>query len=624
MRRPHGLTLLLAILAPPAAGAGPPASLADRPRLEAFLDGVMAAQQAAHGIVGVSVAVVAGGEVVLAKGYGHADLAAGRRVDAARTLFRVGSVTKPFVWTALMQLAEQGRLDLDADVNVYLGDVRVPPTFPEPVTLRHLMTHTAGFEDRVIGLFARTPDRLRPLARLLREEMPARVRPPARLASYSNHGTALAAYVLERVSGLPWESYVEKNILEPLGIEHATVRQPVPEALAPDLAVGYRWSLGEATPEPFEFVPAGPAGSMSAAAADIARFMLAHLQDGRYGATRILPERGARRMRERAFGHDSGLNGVCLGFYEMSRNGRRIYGHDGATLWFHSRLALLPGEGVGFFVSTNTDTGERARDQVFSAFLDRYFPAPSAPPPPARADLGRLAGRYAPLRVSETTLARLAGLIDTIQVAAEDGGLVTSGLGPEPRRWVPVNALVFREADGHDALAFRQDDRGRITHLFVDSFPPIAFARLPASGTPAFHFAWAGTCLVLLLSAVSFWPLRAVRTRLGVAPPSRAARLARALGWTASLLLVSFMVGLVAVLTDPVEIAFGVPPALRALLVLPLVASALAVPVAGLALLAWRRRWWSLAARLHYTAVAAALVALLAWLDRWNLLGFRY
>jgi CubicO group peptidase (beta-lactamase class C family) len=229
-------------VAPPAAIAGspsPPARL-DPNDVEAFVDGFMASYLEDKAIVGGVVAVVEHGRVVLAKGYGEADREGHRQVDPQRTLFRVGSISKLFVWIAVMQLVDRGQLDLDADVNTYLDSVQIPATFEQPITLAHLMTHTAGFEDRVLGLFARDAAAVRPLETLLAEEMPVRVRPPGVLASYSNHGTALAMLIVEQVSGVPWIEYLETRVLEPLRLGHTTFRQPVPETWLDDLAVGYR------------------------------------------------------------------------------------------------------------------------------------------------------------------------------------------------------------------------------------------------------------------------------------------------------------------------------------------------------------------------------------------------
>jgi CubicO group peptidase (beta-lactamase class C family) len=616
---------------PPVAPQTPaPSGLRDRAELEAFIDGVMAAQKEADHIEGATVAVVANGELFFAKGYGHADRAAGKKVDPDRTLFRIGSVSKLFTWTAVMQQVEQGKLDLNADVNTYLAGspVHVPDLYPQqPITMMHLMTHTAGFEDYVIGLFARTPAAMRPLGDVLADQLPARVRPPGQLSSYSNHGTALAGYIVERLSGVPFEQYVEKQILAPLQMAHTTARQPVPEVLAPDMSVGYRFAAGQYNVESFEYVPAFPAGAMSASAVDMTHFMIAHLQDGRYENARMLSEATARRMHSRLFGHAAGLNGMLHGFLEMNRNGHRIYGHGGDTLWFHTELALLPDDHVGIFVSYNCDSGASARTAVVKAFVDRYFPdtSPSRPVATRTGEpAGTFAGSYRSIRVSYTSMAKVAALLGAVSVSElSDGRLLTSGLGGlRPRRWVPVAPLLFRDAEGDDQIAFLKDAPGRVSHLVV-GFPAVAFERLGVMETPLFHGVALAASLVLLASALVAWPIMAWRGRRHRTPetPSRWARL---LVWMTALLLIAFFLTLLGALRDPLEIAFGVPNAIRVALALPLVAVVLTVVALAFVALAWTRRYWGLAGRIYYSMVAASAVVCLAVLFYWNLLGYHF
>ena len=533
----HFVTILAGASPRPAAGASPPTPrplVSNRAELEAFMDGVMAAQIETHHLAGAAVAVVGNGQILLAKGYGFADIAKAKRVDPARTLFRIGSVSKLFTWTAVMQLVEQGKLDLSKDVNTYLKSMRVPATFPEPISLAHLMAHTAGFEDSVVGLFANSADRLRPLQEILSEGLPARVRPPGLLASYSNHGTALAGLIVQDVSGIPWESYVESRIMAPLGMKHATPRQPLPPPLQDDMSAGYEYSAGEHHARPFEFVPLAPAGSVSAGAADMGQFMLAHLQNGRLGTARILSEQTAVAMRGRLFTHDPRLNGMLHGFIDMSSHGEEIAGHGGDTFWFHTVLMLLPKSNVGLFASYNSDAGSRGRDELVAAFLNRYFPAASVPPPAPdpgfRRHAGRYLGRYAPTRVSHTSLAKLSLLMTAVRVELTEGGrLATRGTSHEPTLWVEQEPMLFRDLRGQDLLAFRQDDHGEVTHMFLSSSPSIAFERIPLWNTPPFHFAAAGICALLLLTGLIFWPILAVRNR-GKAPRGLPSPLSAACG----------------------------------------------------------------------------------------------
>ncbi|MGH2628527.1 MAG: serine hydrolase domain-containing protein, partial [Anaerolineales bacterium] len=332
-------------------------SVTDRAELEAFLDGLMIAHLAEKNVAGATFALVQDGQLLFAKGYGYADVDRRTPVDAERSLFRIGSVSKLFTWTMVMQLVEQGKLDLDADVNQYL-DFAIPATYPEPITLRHIMTHTPGFEDRGKDLFTEDSTQIIPLGRWLATHIPARVRPPGQLSVYSNYATALAGYVVERVSGIAWDDYLEQHILRPLGMNQTTGRQPLAQSLAPHMSQGYEFSQGRHVPQKFEIVNgASPAGSISASAVDMSKFMLAHLGGGALGGVRILGEETARRMYARAFGHDPRLPGFCLGFYEKSSHGLRIIGHGGDTQWFHTDLALIPEANLGLFVSYNTASG---------------------------------------------------------------------------------------------------------------------------------------------------------------------------------------------------------------------------------------------------------------------------
>src|SRR6185503_6315777 len=183
------------------------------------------------------------------KGYGYADIENSLPVDPEQTLFRVGSVTKLFTWTAVMQLAEQGKLDLDADINTYL-DFHIPDTYPEPITLKHLLTHTAGFEDRFFEVLASDADSLVPARDWLISHMPARVRPPGMIAAYSNYGAALAGYIVARVSGQTYNQYIQENILAPLGMLHSTAQSPIPPDLRAQASVGYTYKDGAFQPFP--------------------------------------------------------------------------------------------------------------------------------------------------------------------------------------------------------------------------------------------------------------------------------------------------------------------------------------------------------------------------------------
>lgn len=620
---------------PPPVATAPTGVLADPLEVEAFIDGVMAEQLKSYHIPGATVAVVADGELLFAKGYGYADLAARRPVDAERTLFRVGSTSKLFTWTAVMQLVERGKLDLDADVNEYLTDFKVPPAFGEPVTLGELLSHTGGFEDSPMGIFAARAEDLKPLSAYFEENVPARVFPPGEIPSYSNYGTALAGYIVELVSGMPYERYVEENIFEPLAMTRSTFREPVPPALEADVAVGYKFGGGAFVPQHFEWLIPYPAGSMTATATDMARFMAAHLQEGRYGERRILGEAAAREMHRRLFTPDPRVNGSAHGFLEMTVNGERVLWHPGDTVCFHTALALFPERGAGLYVSYNSVDGKRARFDLLNAFADRYFPTTKEPAPQPRPGAANAAARYAGSYVtSRGTFTKIWKFVTFFSSSAmsvtPDGYLIApGGMGRPPCRYVEVEPGTFRrvEADGTlgDKLVFAVDEGGRVTHAFFGNDPTSALIKVPWYEGASFQRFVLALCILFFLSAIFTWPVAWFLGRRRKRPRGPfLARLARLCAWWLSVLNLVFLVSVVTYFQGLADAPYGVTAGLKGALVISIVTAVLAVGVAVLAVVAWVKKFWRVPGRVHYTLVAAAAVAFVLWLNYWNLLGFRY
>ena len=206
--------------------------------LNAFFDGVTPYALKRADIPGGVIVIVKDGRILFAKGYGYADVKTKKPVDPATTIFRPGSVSKLFTWTAVMQLVQAGKIDLDADVNKYI-DFTIPPYDGKPVTMRNLMTHTPGFEETVRDLLVDAKEQVLPIDVYLKRRLPTRIFPPGEVIAYSNYGATLAGYVVQRVSGEKFEDYIAKHILEPLKMMHSSFMQPLPTKLAPLMATGY-------------------------------------------------------------------------------------------------------------------------------------------------------------------------------------------------------------------------------------------------------------------------------------------------------------------------------------------------------------------------------------------------
>jgi len=604
-----------------------PTGLDDPADLEAFIDGMMAAHMPSRNIPAATIAVVKDGELFFAKGYGYADREKKIPVDPETTLFRPGSTSKLFTWTAVMQLFERGQLDLDADVNTYLTTFQIPDTFPEPITMKHLLTHTAGFEDGSLGyLIVKDQDNLVSMREALKAHMPERVNPPGAWSSYSNWGTALAGLIVEEISGMPFPEYIEKNIFEPLDMSHSTFREPLPEDLAPDMAVGYKRENGLYEPGYFEFISDfGPAGALSSTAVDMSHFMIAHLQLGRYGDQRILEEETARLMHSLLFTADPRLPGMAYGFYQEDIRGQQIIAHAGDTVFFHSDLALLTQQDVGLFVSYVTHGG-RARMELMDAFVARYFPSeePTLPEPPEDfVERGqKYAGTYRFIRHNWSDLEKILSLPSKITVAVmPDGTLLTGGFFEEPWRWVEIEPNLFRQIDGGMTLAFIEDEDGAVNHLVFSAFPFMPAYRLAWYQTPTFNYVLLGIALLLCVTTlVSFFRHRKARK----GDPS-GARWAVRLAALVSALTLIFIVAVTVIVSSAGDDLFsGFPASLTAALMLPILSSILTLGVAVSAILSWKRGYWTRFRRVHYTLFAIFAVGLVWFYWYWNVLGVQY
>ena len=630
--------LLLSLLAPAARAQVPVTTGAATPRgptnpaeVEAFIDGLVTAYRRDKHIAGVMVAVVRDTALLFTKGYGYADVDKRTPVDPATTLFRNGSITKTFTWTAVMQLVEQGKLDLDADVNTYL-DFRIPPTYPQAITLRHILTHTPGFEEDSRELFTEDSARIRPMGEWLPAHMPERVRPPGTYSSYSNWATATAGYIVERVSGMPYDDYIDRNILQPLGMTNATTRQPLPAALGPQMSTGYKWSNGRFEPQKFEMITgAWPAGSMSVSATDMAKWMLVHLNRGTYRGQRILAESTAMLMRTRLQGHDPRIPGFAYGFYEQTTSGPRAIGHGGDTQWFHSDMMLLLDDRVGVYISTNTDTGGEVSFKPFTDdFLAHYYPTPLPPIAPAgdnREANQRFAGEYLMNRMSYTTFQKAFNLGGGVKVSVADSGalLVASPLGA--MRLVQVDSLLFRDVVSHDLVAFTADGDGKITHGYLSLLPMATLEKTSALGAPSLHQIVLGLGVVMFVGILIAAFLRLFSGKAaapGVGDDSLVRR-GRWLMIVAALCMVAFVIAIALVASDLEGLLLsGELGALKAALTLPVIAGIAALAAAIVCVVQWLRGAGTRGSRLRYTLAVAMTFVVLWSLNTWNLLGWRF
>ncbi len=579
--------------------------------MEAFLDAFITAQLTQYQIPGAAVAVVKDGELFFAKGYGVTDSRSQMSVQADRTLFHAGSVTKLFTWTAVMQLVEQGHLDLHTDVNAYLKDIQIPATYPEPITLHHLLTHTPGFEDQLSNLYRFGPNDGLTLDEYIVRKLPARVYPPGEIIGYSNYGAALAGYIIEQVTGMSYDQYIEENILTPLEMHRSTIRQPVPDAWLPDLALGHYPGLRGPVPL-HEYFPSAPVVGLTATVTDIAKFMIAHLQDGRYGETRILQAATAQAMHRQQFTHDPRLPGVTYGLVEWTRNGQRMLWHGSSTGFFEGMIFFLPEHNIGAFVVYNRKTPFETGRQFRQAFLDHYYPVTAAPQ--ARtSDLAlarEFTGAYRESRWSHSRADKIIYLFTRYYTmkATADGELHLNGVA-----YVATEPGVFQAVDGEGTLIFHIGARGRPVYGFYDYDPHKVFIKLAWYETRPFHLSILIGCGLLFISAL----VAGSPGRVPEHAPWIIAEARNVFQWVGAFNLLypvgMLGIGITGLIDTLPNLAFLAP-----LFILGLVGVLIvALYLVGIA---WRGRYWSVTRRIYYTLAVLAGCVFIGWLNYWNLL----
>ena len=584
--------------------------------VNAWLDGKLPDALKNGDIPGAVVSVVKDGQVVTTRGYGWADTGASGgnpvAVDPQTSLFRVASVSKIPTSIAAMQLVEQGKVDLDADISAYL-DFEIERRFDEPLTLRHLLTHSAGFDEH--GSLTPTTD----LEAYVKNDPPTQVFAPGTTPGYSNYGMALAGYIVQRVSGQPFEAYVREHVLEPAGMTSSTYEQPLPKDMAGSLGPGYT-STGEEVP--FEVMGDFPAGSLTVSAPDFAAFMNAQLSR----SPKLLREETWEQMwspglGEERLGNRAKAGEMGLGYFELTRHGRRIVEHSGDhTRGWHSKFELYPEEKTGIFISYNGDGNEPARslrEDLAQGFADRYFPGETVKASGSKDSAERarqVAGSYiSSLGPWNTFLAAWSPFFGKATIEHTGGGKLML----DETQYVEVEPWVWRQVDGAGAIAAQVKD-GKVASL---SHGP-ALTLIPVTPVQQALVPVFGVCLVLLLVVTVAWPVGALRRRralkrgreVGAPVPwlTRVARGGGALALSAQLTWTLLLVVFVANSSTITDGSFTwLIPVARCAQVLQALGVVAIIPAAADLVMSLRRRaGWR---RITMSAILLAALVALAW-----------
>ncbi len=487
---------------------------------QAFLDSLVPSVMQQQHTAGYGIAIVYNNEVFLTKGYGYADIKNKKTVDPKTTLFRTASVCKVLLATALLDLRDRGLLDIHKDVNVYLRSLKVPERFGKPVTAAHLLTHTPGFDDFTIGKSSRDENTAPKLSEFVKKHLPERIVPPGEVMMYSNLGMALAAVLIEDITGKDFASYMRERLFTPLEMYHASYKtQP---QFKQDVYHGYEFSKGVQKEIQFDFINDYPAGQMLTTLDEFTHFMIMQLNKGVYNGKQIIAPATIAEMQSPQFTHHKKLHGAMgYGFFIDNYEGANLIYHDGGYPGILTRMLLLPQIGLGIYSVTNS-SGSYINPIVTDAFLKHFFTFtrdpdtiryPISPLPAYDGNIDRFVGTYFLSRYSRNEITKTGVLLgmtgfDLKIWKNNKGMLMMPDLFGKPRRLIQVEPLLFRSIDDNYYIKFRQDENGRITHLFTNG--TTAFDKLPYMLTTSFQ----GWLLLGLTFFFSFWILTVLARKL--------------------------------------------------------------------------------------------------------------
>ena len=600
--------------------------------LETWLDHFMTQQMDELHVPGVTFSVVQNGKLLLAKGYGYADIEKQTPVTAENSVFRVGGISMLLTATAIMQLVEQELISLDDDVNQYLPNFQIDNNFPQPVTIKNLLTQTAGFDRSFIDMATFDKSSLIPWSRYLAAKMPQRVRPPGKaVVGGCNYSHSLLGYLIELIAQVPYTQYIEENILQPLEMNHTSFDVPSSDAL--NLALSYRYQEKQKVYQAYDYEYTHvPTASINTTATDFAKLAIAHLQYGKFKSQHIISEATARQMQQQQFTHDSRFPGMGLGFWELTpNNNQRILGNGGRISGFNSLAFLMPEHNIGLFVSENA--GGIILRKLMKQFVDRYFPlsdedyATLSALPKNQQNLKRYEGSYRSDGYTKRTLEKISVLFSTssFRLQLQPDGTLTNPKtleSPNPVYLEESEPLVLQVKDSpYSQVLAQADSQGKITNLISNN---AVFNKLAWYETNTFHWILFVLFLLIFISGLVVSILALVNF-----PGNFSHQLAQVFAGIICGLNLIAVGGLLALYQIAkqnyrLRLIYGLPKIVPICLGILLLTSVLAVGLAVLAIMPWINHDWSLLEKLHYSLISLTAIGFVRWLDYWNLLGFRY
>ncbi len=589
-----------------------------------FADNFFDTKLEEYHVPGVVFIMIKDDKIIYSQGYGYTNIEKKIKPDPGKSIYRVASNSKLFIATAVMQLYEKGKIDLDTDVNVYMDKKVIPGDSYPPVTLRHLLTHTAGFDDINVRMSTLYEENRLSLEEFITQRVPDRVYPPGVVTSYSNYGYALAGYIVERVSGQPYHSYIDNNILKSLGMNQSGffINKP----LIQNLATPYVYIDNDFRELPYDYIHPYPVAALMTTAKDMASFMIMHLNDGRHNSATILDKSTAWNMHKQQFTNHKELPGMSFGYIEDMINGIRVLTHGGWTAGYKTTQVLIPSKNTGYFISGNYEypSGNQYKiyDEFRELFFNKFYPGKNNVQVKNQFStaIEIFEGNYRNNRYDRDTIAKLGILLNDLKVKVHD----ESSIKIKNKIYTRKDNLLFMENEGNAAIGFRLNDQENPSFLFKGSNPTVGYEMLSWYETSSFHMLIIGICVILFLTSPVIFYILYKKNDYSALPKPGFPRVPYLLASANGIALVLFFaaMGLVLLSTVQISLWWQTPPIIPYLLLIPLISIPCTLYMIYLVVRNWKASSGFLVERIYFTILTTAFVAFLLFLNYFNLVGY--
>lgn len=607
--------------------------------LQGFMDNSIPKKMEEMHIPGVVITVVKDNDIVFSKGYGYSNLETKEPMTADKTLLKIASVTKVFTYTALMQVNEQGKVDLNEDVNKYLKGYTVRNKYSKPVTVEQLLTHTSGIDDHRAGELTKDKKDLLPINDYLKSHLPAVVREPGTVINYCSYDTALAGGIVEQVSGTPLNKFIVDNIFKPLEMKNSTLDRDLnPKGVVQ----GYKYEDGKIVKSPnYEgYFNNYPVGGIISTADDMSNFMIAHLNNGLYKNNRILKEDTAINMHKQHTTFDVRLPGIAYGFYEEFIKGYRTVGHAGYSPDnIYSKMSLFPEEHLGIFVSVNQGNNNFP-DDIISMIVEKYLPKKdinesknTKTSSNSKVNYKEFVGTYRFSEAPRSTFQKAGsfpmGPDISVNLKGEKNLFITGMNEFTGEKFsanlVEIEPLVFKREDNGEYFIFKKNTEGRICYFAQEENSwHGTYEKLKWYESASIQIGVALFCVIVFLVTIVSSIIRFLYN-IFKRKNNKLNHLQKSISgfsFIVSVLNISFFISAFYLLGEPVR--YGVNMEAKLLMCIPILSLFLSLFFLVAVIIDWKNKNSKLFFRIWHSIIVAAAISYMWFLNYWNLLGFKF